>query len=225
MNVIDSVIILFLLLGAVLGFKRGVIKSVVSLVGIILVVVLSFTFKDQLAIFLYSHLPFFNIGIKALNILIYEVIAFLLIFIVLLSVLKILIKISGIFETILKFTFVLALPSKILGAIFGFFESYILAFIILFLIAQLNIQSSLITDSKLATSIMEKTPLMSSAIKETYNGVNELVNMYKNDSNGEDKNSLNDKALNIMLKYNIISKDNINSLVDKGKLDEVNLDD
>jgi uncharacterized membrane protein required for colicin V production len=225
MSIIDSVIIIFLLLGAVLGFKRGVIKSIVSLVGTILVVVLSFKLKDTFATFLYSHLPFFNIGISALNVLIYEVIAFLIIFAILMSILKILIKISGLIELILKFTVILSIPSKILGAIFGFIEYYIFTFIILFLIAQLNIESSLITESKLANAIMENTPIMSNTIKDTYNGINELITMNKNNQNVNDKNELNEEALNIMLKYNIISKENINKLINSGKITEVSLSD
>jgi uncharacterized membrane protein required for colicin V production len=222
MSVIDSVIILFLILGAVLGFKRGIIKSVVSLVGTILVVVLSFVFKDSLAEFLYTNLPFFNVGITALNVLIYNVIAFLIIFAVLKIILNVIIKISGLLETILKFTIVLSIPSKILGAIFGFIEFYIFTFIILFVIAEFNINSSLISESKVADKIMSSTPIMSTILKNTYNGINELIEINKS---GDNSSEVNEKALNIMIKYNIISKENATKLVDSGKISEVSIND
>jgi uncharacterized membrane protein required for colicin V production len=225
MSVIDSVIILFLLLGAVLGFKRGVIKSVISLVGTILVIVLSFTLKDPISVLLYTYLPFFNIGIPALNILIYEAIAFLIVFAVLMSILKVIIKLSGLIEMILKFTIVLSIPSKILGAIFGFIEYYIFAFIILFILAQLNVQTSLIMESKLANKILSNTPVMSSVLEESYEGIKELVSMNKNNKDSQNKNELNEEALKIMVKYNIISQDNVDKLIDKGKLSEEDFND
>ena len=45
MTILDSIIILFLLCGAVLGFKKGAIKSLVALIGTILLVVISFISK------------------------------------------------------------------------------------------------------------------------------------------------------------------------------------
>lgn len=220
MNVIDAVIFLFLLCGAVLGFKRGVIKSVVSLVGTILVVALSFALKDALAEVLYTNLPFFKIGTSALNILIYKGIAFLIIFAILSSILKIVIKLSGLLETILKLTIVLSIPSKILGAIFGFIEYYVFAFIILFLLAQFNVESSLITDSKLADKILTNTPVMSNILENSYNGIKELVSLNKTNK-AEKQEAINNKdALDIMLKYNLISKEEISKLIEKGKLSE-----
>ena len=74
MAILDAVIILFLLMGAVLGFKRGFIKSLVSLIGIILIVVISYYLKNPIANFMIRHFPFFSFtgkfaGLFALNIL------------------------------------------------------------------------------------------------------------------------------------------------------------
>ena len=41
-SIVDSIIILFLLMGAIAGFKRGVIKSATMFVGAIVVLILSF---------------------------------------------------------------------------------------------------------------------------------------------------------------------------------------
>lgn len=218
MNVVDACIIVFLLLGAVLGFKKGLIKSVVTLVGTILVVVLSFTLKNSVAAFLYTYFPFFNVGIEALNILIYEGIAFLLVFCVLNILLQIIIKISGIVETILKFTIILGIPSKILGAIFGFLEMYVFIFVILFSLAQFNVHNSLITDSKLANKILSNTPFISNVLENSYNATKEVVNLNKNYMNSKDKKALNEKGIEILIKYNVISKENVNKLIEKGKL-------
>lgn len=218
LNVIDAVILLFLLMGAVLGFKKGVIKSVVSFVGTILVVVLSFTLKNPLSVFLYTYFPFFNVGITVLNIFIYEAIAFVLVFAVLSTILGVVIKISGIIETLLKFTIILGIPSKILGAIFGFLEMYLFVFVILFALVQFNVQSSFISDSKLADWILGKTPVVSNVMEDTYKGVKEIVALNKNYQTSQDKEKLNQDGLEILLKYNVLSVDNANKLLEKNKL-------
>ena len=87
MNVLDIIIIIFILFGAVLGFKRGFTKELLKAVGFILVLVLAYFFKNPLSVFMYEHLPFFEFGIlknvEILNILIYEGIAFLICVVVL----------------------------------------------------------------------------------------------------------------------------------------------
>ena len=48
MGALDIVIILLLIMFAVVGWKQGIIKEVVQLVGMIIILVLSFNFKDEL---------------------------------------------------------------------------------------------------------------------------------------------------------------------------------
>ena len=216
LSIIDIVILLFLLLGAIIGFKKGIIKSVVSLVGTILVFVLSFTLKNPLSVYLYTHLPFFNIGITVINVLVYEAIAFLILFFLFSILLKIII------ETILKFTIVLGIPSKILGAIFGFIEMYIFIFAVLFLLVQFNVRSSLITESKMADFILGKTPVVSEIMKDSYSAIKEVIDLNKNYTTTQDKDKLNSDGLEILLKYNVLSVENAKLLQEKGKLNIAN---
>ncbi len=217
-NIVDAVILLLLLMGTLVGFKKGVIKSVVSFVGTIIVVVLSFTLKNPLSVFLYTYFPFFNVGITVINILIYEAIAFVLVFAILSTILGVVIKISGIIETLLKFTIILGIPSKILGAIFGFLEMYLFVFVALFALVQFNVQSSLITDSKMADWILGKTPIVSNVMEDTYKGVKEIVALNKNYKDSQDKEKLNQDGLDILLKYKVLSVENANKLLEKNKL-------
>ena len=137
MNIIDVLIILFLALGAVSGFKKGVIKTSVSFVGLVITIILAFLLKNPVSVFLYENLPFFTFGgnikgIEMLNILVYELISFFIVFAILSILLKAIISISGILEKILKATFILSIPSKILGLVVGLLEAYIYVFIALF---------------------------------------------------------------------------------------------
>src|SRR5574344_2057121 len=103
LTVIDSAVIIFLLFGAILGFKRGIIKSAVSFIGIIIVIILAFILKNPLSEFMYTHLPFFNIGgnfaeITVLNILVYEALAFLILCIIFGTILKLVVVFTGLVE-------------------------------------------------------------------------------------------------------------------------------
>ena len=48
------IIILFLLLGAIIGFKKGFIKTLVSLIGVFIVIIVSFYLKKPVANFMYQ---------------------------------------------------------------------------------------------------------------------------------------------------------------------------
>ena len=84
-TIIDIIILLFLLMGALIGFKRGIIQSATIFLGIIFVIILSYYLKNPLSKLMYTYLPFFEFsgalkGVTVLNILIYEAIAFLVVF-------------------------------------------------------------------------------------------------------------------------------------------------
>ena len=50
-GLIDAIILLFILLGGLVGFKEGVIKKLTSVVGLLLVIILSFVLKNSLSVF------------------------------------------------------------------------------------------------------------------------------------------------------------------------------
>ena len=129
MNIVDILIIVFILLGAFIGFRDGFTKALVNAIGVIVVTAIAYVLKNPVSEILMSFMPFFNFGgITSLNIVLYEVIAFLLVFSILMIILKIVAVTTGIFETFLKFTIVLGIPSKILGAVVGAIKNYILVF-------------------------------------------------------------------------------------------------
>ena len=221
MNILDALVIFLLILGILGGLRRGFVKQIVLLLGLIAILVVSYYLKNPVATFLYKHLPFFKFnglikGISVINILLYELIAFLIVFAILYLILRILLKITGIIESLLKATIILGFVSKILGAIVGVIEAYILIFIALFIASQPFINISGMEDSRLATFILDKTPIMSGSIKNTRQAVNdvyELREVYKTDSQ-----EFNNQAIELFIKYNVISEENANYLKEKGKI-------
>ena len=227
MNYLDIIILIFLAFGALLGFKRGFTRQLVSLVGLIVIIILSFLLKNPISVFLYSNLPFFNLGgifkdITILNILIYEMIAFLIVFFILLFIFKILVKITNIFEKILKATIILSIPSKILGAVLGIIESVIFTFIVLYILSLPTINFN-IKDSKLGNTILYHTPILTNIGNNTLETFEEIVELKKEYKNTNNLDEFNSNVINKMIEKKVITEDNVKKLIDSGKIKNVKL--
>lgn len=223
MNWIDVVCVLIILMYVVLGFKRGVIKSGVQLIGTIAVLVLSFVFKDMLANFLMKFMPFFNFtgvfsGITAMNILIYELVSFIIIFVVLYCILNILLSISGLIEKILKLTIILAIPSKLLGALLGLIEGIIMAFLLSFIMFHLSPTTMYVKDSKVAIVVLERTPIIGSIALKTTKALEDIGDIVKEVKTTENKEDANFKVLHTLIYYNVISKEDAQELITNEKI-------
>ena len=231
MNIVDIIIIVSIVLGVLIGFVRGFFKETVIFIGTILVVVLAFVLKNPLSLILYKNLPFFKFkgifeGISTLNILMYEILEFIIALAILSIALTIIIKISGIIEKILKLTIVLALPSKLLGAIVGFIQSIVVLYVFLFLLSLPILRVPYIKDSKYAQMILEKTPVISKVtdgLVKTFNEISDFAD--KNIKNNVDKRQTNREMLEIMLKNDVVTSENVKYLSDKGKIDIDNIDE
>ncbi len=229
MNIADIIILILLAFGTLLGFKRGFTRQLISLIGIFVILVLSFLLKNPISVFLYNNLPFFNFGglfkdVTVLNILLYEVVAFFIVFFLLTIVFRLLLSITKIFERFLTLTIVLGIPSKILGAILGFIETIIYVFIIMYIFKLPTFNFEIINNSRIGNIILEKTPILTKVCDKTlsvFNDIYELKDEYVNTDNVQE---FNQKALNLMIDNGIITKDNAQSIIDKGKISGVVID-
>lgn len=227
MNIIDVAIVLVLVLGAVVGFKKGFTAQLVDTVGTILVIVISFLFKDYVSAFLYKVCPFFNFsgriaGITALNLLLYEVLAFLILFMILSGVLRILKLTTSLFEKILTMTIVLGIPSKILGAIVGVIQNFIFLFVVLYVLNLPVFRIDIITESKLSSKLLNSTPFLSSICKDSidvFDDFEELLVMYESEESS--KEDLNQATLQLLIEKKIVSVETVNHLIVNGKLKNI----
>lgn len=227
MNIVDIIIILAIICGAIIGFKRGVIKQAVITIGQILVIVLAFLLKNPLSVLLYSRLPFLSFGVldqyTVFNILVYEFISFLILYCLLSIVLFLLIKASSLIEKFFKATIILAIPSKILGAVLGAIEYYFIVFIVLFILSGPIIFSENfhkikpVSESKIGGYMLKHTPILSHYTKKTLKSIDELVELYKTKDDYSVKD-FNCKAIKIMKKDKIVSEDSIEYLESHGKI-------
>ena len=214
-NIIDAVIILFLLMGAVVGYKKGAVQMIAYIVGTILVVCLSWYLKKPVAIFMYTHFPYFRLGgalrnVYVINILIYQGIAFLIILSILSILLGIVLKFTGVLSRIVDKSIILTLPSKIIGTLLGFIEAYIFVFVLLFVFTQFSFSHEVVSGSKYTDLMLNKTPL-TKEYRNSYKAFKEIKKISKDDDS-------NSKAIDVLLKYDIINSKTMKKLVKYGKI-------
>lgn len=228
MNIIDVGILLIILMGAVVGFKKGVFVKLTSFVGLILITCASFILKNTLSVIFYENLPFFDFkgvfkGLQILNVIFYEIFAFIVVFAVLYLALNVILKISGILEKILKLTIFLAIPSKILGIVVGAIEAYFYLFIILYVLNLPVVKFDMLDDSKYANFILNNTPVLTGFADKTLQIYHDVYNLIDN-RNGKSNAVINREALELMLDNDAISVDSVNKLLERNKIDVDNTD-
>lgn len=230
MNVFDFIIILFLIMGAIVGFKRGFTHELVSAIGFFLVIILAYILKNPISVFLYEHLPFFKFagifkGVTALNIILYEVIAFLIVASILTIILKVLIKVTNLFETLLKFTVILTLPTKIAGMIVGIIESYVWIFIILYILNLPMFDIPIMAESKYKDKILNNTIVLSNITDKSMTIIEEFIDLKDKYEVAPNASEFNRETLDLFLKYDVVSVESIETLRDKDKIKIDNLDE
>ncbi len=229
MNIIDIGIILFIILGALVGWRQGFTRSLVNFIGYVLIIIVAFLLKDPISEFFMNYLPFFNFfgmikGVTVLNIALYELIAFLLVFTLLLAGLKFLMFATRIFETLLNFTIIFGIPSKILGAIVGMVKNYVVAFMILYILTLPMISNTgFLKHSEFTKPILEQTPVLSVFADKALDVANEFADLQAKYKSSKPK-SFNLEALDLFLKYDVVKPETVHKLIDKGKIKIIGAD-
>ena len=223
-NVLDVVLILLIIAAGIIGLKRGFFKELVMTVGYILVFVISFILKNPLAEWLSLNLPFFKFagpfrGMTVLNIVIYQVIAFLVIFAIIMIIFNLVLIFTNLLEKILSATIILGVVSKILGFFLGLINGLILVFVLSLFLSIPSINRDVIAESKVKKAILVGTPglnRMARGLVRTFEDLDELSYEYRHNDN---KDELNKKSIQVMINNKIIEREYVQKLVNASKLD------
>ena len=220
MDIVDIIILVVLVAFAIIGFKRGFFKSLISFVGFLIVIAAAYIFKNYLGDIFLLNLPFFEFnsiagGAVTLNIILYQLIAFIIMLIVFGLVYKFVIAITGLFEKILKVTVILGVPSKIGGLIFGALEGIVIVYLLLFFLAQPFVKVNFLENSTLSKTILNSTPVLSNYAEDTLMIINEVRETIK----VEDGENLNLKIVDLILKRKVTTPEIIQQLVDMKKIE------
>ena len=223
MSIVDIIIIIFIAVGGILGFKRGAIKEFVYAIGFFVITVLSFLFKNPLSIIFYENLPFFKFGgvlkgVTVLNIALYEFIAFLIVFLVLTLLWKLVIFASGLIQKIINMTIIFGFPSKILGFLIGIVEYYFFCFIVIYVLTLPIFSVTVVCESKYAQFILNDTPIISNTVKNSFGFIVEFTDLKEKYKNTNSANQFNYDTLDLFLKYDIIDVESVKTLKEKNKI-------
>ena len=219
----DIVIIVILLIGIYSGYKKGFLESSIRFIGSVVSVVGAYMFKNPVAVFLYTNLPFFKIdgffkGASVLNIVIYEVIAFIIVSSVLAIIVTIICKLTGLVNKLLSLIFLIGVPNKILGAIVGFLGGYIVVYLLVIVLMFVGNFLSYDLEGNLSGKIFN-TPILHETFAPTYNALEEISTIATEYENINDKDDFNYRSLDILLKYDIVTVENVELLIGKNKID------
>lgn len=171
---LDILLLIILLGGTIVGAKRGFIVQLIHMVGFVVALIVAYKYYKPLSEYFTLWIPYpavnensqFTIVVDQLDLdqTFYQLLAFALIFFVVKFGLQL---IASMFD-FLKFLPVLGFFSKILGAVLGFIEIYILLFIFIYVFALLPVDAvqNQLENSGIAQSMLEHTPYFSEKVKE-----------------------------------------------------------
>lgn len=226
MNIIDIIIILLMGISIVSGFRKGILQQVVMFAGTILVYIIAFFLKNPVADLFFRYAPFFKFagdieGIVVLNVVIYQLIAFILVAGILFSIFGIVVKATGILQKAVDMTIILTIPSKIGGAIVGFLQGYVVLFLLLTVLI-IPLSSIGLGESFLANKIIYESPLLSKSLGGVSEAIHDIFTLV---GEGYDKdtavNQMNLDTMDTLLKYNVIKPESAQILIDNNKLESV----
>lgn len=161
---IDIIILFLLLMGTLVGLKRGFILQLIKLISFVVSILVASMFYQSLAPQLtwipapnfsggQAQLAFFSGNLETAY---YNTIAFIILFILT----KILLAIIGGLLTTIASIPVIKQVNKLLGGVLGFLETYLFVFILLFVAALLPVDAlqTMMSKSILADVIVGNTP-------------------------------------------------------------------
>ncbi|HLR65059.1 MAG TPA: CvpA family protein [Pseudogracilibacillus sp.] len=173
---ISLLLFLILMFGFLMGLRRGLILQAIHLTSYIISFIVASIYYKKAAEKLSLFIPYASLGEESkwaiflesmpLENAFYNGIAFVTIFILTKIVLHI---IATMLDFVARVPVIKQLNS-IGGAILGFFEVYLITFILLFIVALIPIEKvqTIIGNSKLAVFIIEKTPFLTSKIESLW---------------------------------------------------------
>lgn len=220
--IVNIVIILCIVLATFDGYKKGFFESIFKFIGFILAAVLAFTFKNKLSVIMYTYLPFFKFGgelkgITAINILLYELIAFFIIFVVIMLLLGLLLKMTNAIEKIVKAIPIIGFLDQLLGAVIGFIDSIVVLYLVIFVFKFCSNLFGFYVQPSLADNIMEIS-ILNDKFGSSLDAFDDIVAL-KEDYEASENEEFNNKAIKILLDKKVISKENLDLLIKKEKID------
>ncbi|MBE4908209.1 CvpA family protein [Bacillus luteolus] len=173
---LDLILIIILLMGFLIGLKRGFILQIVHLTGFIVAFIVAYVYSGDLAPAIKLWVPYVTLGDNEtitflfestnLEAAYYRAIAFAMLF----FGTKVILQIVGSMLDFLAHLPILKQINGWAGGMLGFIEIYLLVFIVLYIGALMPIETvqGYIQESFMAKTIVQNTPIFSGKIKDLW---------------------------------------------------------
>lgn len=224
MQIVNIIIIFIFLLGIYIGYQKGVIKQLSDFLILFITSILASFISDKLFSILYKYLPFFNLsgkseGLKSINIILWKLIIYVLCVLILILIIRqILIK-TKLYDKIINSMVDISLLNKILGMIISLPLVLILIFNISLFLLSPNFNLKQLNDSKVISTIMIKTPVLSWQNKNLYNNQKYIIKrINKKDNTKKNLKKVNNDIVNNMMETGFVNKSIIDNLNKENKL-------
>ena len=222
MTILDIIIIVLFIIAAIGGYKKGIIKEIISFIGAIIIFIISYKLKGITGDFLCTILPFIVEDIVTINIVLYQIIGFFVTFGILTFIFNMFLGLIKVFDDLLEKIKILSIPLKIIGAVVSVLQMYLAVFIMLIIVMIPFRNSDFVKNSMFTEKIVYETPVLSEKSKKMIVVLEEIMSLDKEIS---DKNiTVNEgnlKIIELLLKYDMVDKETILDLYNNGKIKEI----
>lgn len=221
--VISLLVLIIFVSDLIAGYKKGFLESGVKFLKSVIAMLIAYFTKAPLSKYLYMNFPFFEFdgifkGVSAVSILLYEVIAFFVVFILVLIILAIISSIIKLDERILRLVSIIGVPNKIAGAIVGGLKSIVFLYFALSAFFVVSNFLKIDTGKSLGDFVVDIPVLKNTfgSVLDSFDKISDLAVEYENI---QDKEALNEESIDILLKYDIITQENLEILIEAGKVE------
>lgn len=163
------IIAVCLIIGFIVGFRRGLLLQLMHFISMFASYIIAYMYYQPLAKKIYNYIPFMTVPDDVSKFIFhhidlekayYNVVAFAIIFFASKIVIQVIVSLFDILSNLP----ILKHLNKFFGGIFGVIEVYILLFIALYILVMVPHEAiqNKIKQSTLATTIVTKTPILSS---------------------------------------------------------------
>ena len=217
MDFFDILIYVSIIFFAIVGFNNGFFKSIINIIGFIVSLFVTHILRATVAELLIVNLPFLDVGsflktAPALNILLYQLLAFILLFVIAELVYNLLISILGLSDLALRLGVKTGIVSKILGIFSGVIEGVLIIFLCVFILSQPFIKLNISDNSTVAKDILKRIPFVSdwnSDFINVFDGIQELT---------DSETITNANVLTLFLNEKMVTKDTVKKLLELHKI-------
>lgn len=170
MNYIEIIMIIFILVGLIVGWSKGFWKTGTDLLAIFISMVIASILKKPLAILLMKILPFIEFGkdIYSLNILFYYIIAYYVIFLLIMVIYQAIMIRTGLDEKLVEKGFSSSILSKSISSILGLPFMIIVLYNLLLIVNFPYINVKAIDNSNLIDRFFTKTLILNNTNASLY---------------------------------------------------------